>query len=86
MMKHNNGNGMTPYRQERKPSVLFEVCSDLLATKQDYVPYIDHQYVFKSFKRVYSSGHMYFQKDVLCFSKLRMGLETVTLCGDLWGE
>jgi hypothetical protein len=72
MMKHKKGNGKTLYRHERKRSVLFEVCSDLLATKQDYLPYIDHQYVCKSPKRVYSSGHITFQKDVSCFLKLNI--------------
>jgi len=43
MMKHNKGNEMTPCRQQRKQSVLFEACSDFLATKRDYASFIDHQ-------------------------------------------
>jgi hypothetical protein len=85
-MKHNKRDGMTPCRQEQERSVLFEMCSDLLATKQDYLCYFDHQYVCRSLKRVYSCGHMSFQEDVLCFSKLNMDLETVALYGTFWGE
>jgi hypothetical protein len=43
MMKHNKGNEMTPCRQQRKLPVLFEAYSNLLATKRDYVSFIDHQ-------------------------------------------
>jgi len=63
MMKHNKGNEMTPCRQQRKQSLLFEACSDFLATKRDYAFFIDHQcfqishMISQFWTHVFGEGH-----------------------------